>query len=75
MICQGAIFYVLLFRESVTHLEKSGNVTMVGKVTLSSKEQKRLIVLYKALAGQMTGREVAEMLGLALRRGHNPNDS
>jgi transposase len=37
------------------------------KVTLSNKEQKRLLVLNKVLEGQMTGREATEMLGVSLR--------
>jgi transposase len=40
---------------------------MKKKVTLNVKEQKRLLVLNKILAGQMTGQEAAEMLGLSLR--------
>jgi transposase len=37
------------------------------KVTLNSKEQKRLLVFNEVLAGRMTGKEAAEMLGITLR--------
>ena len=37
------------------------------KVTLSAKEQKRLLVFNEVLAGRMTGKEAAEMLGISLR--------
>ena len=40
---------------------------MNERVTLNSKEQKRLLVLNEVLAGRMTGQEAAEMLGLSLR--------
>jgi transposase len=37
-------------------------------VTLNSKEQKRVIVVNQVLAGQLTGQEAAELLGLSLRQ-------
>lgn len=37
------------------------------KVTLSAKEQKRLLVLNEVLAKRVTGKEAAEMLGISLR--------
>jgi transposase len=40
---------------------------MMKKVTLSAKEQKRLLVFNEVLAGRMTGKEAAEMLGISLR--------
>jgi transposase len=46
----------------------SENVTMMKtEVTFTNKEQKRLLVLNEVVAGRMTGREGAEMLGLTLR--------
>jgi transposase len=36
-------------------------------VTLNGKEQKRLLVMNELLAGRLTGREAAEMLGVTLR--------
>jgi transposase len=39
---------------------------MKEKVTLNRKEQKRLILLNKVIAGHMTGQQVAEMLELSL---------
>jgi transposase len=46
---------------------KRENVTLMEKVTLNNKEQKRLIVLNEVLAGRLTGQEAAEILGLSLR--------
>jgi transposase len=40
---------------------------MMEKVTVNNKEQKRLLVLNEKLAGRMTGKIAAEMLGLSLR--------
>lgn len=37
------------------------------KVTLSAKEQKRLLVFNEVVAGRMTGKEAAEMLRISLR--------
>lgn len=36
-------------------------------VTLNNKEQKRLIVMNEILAGRLTGKEAAELLGISLR--------
>jgi transposase len=41
---------------------------MNKRVTLNSKEQKRLIVLNQVLAGRLTGLEAAELLGLSVRQ-------
>ncbi|MCW5862657.1 MAG: helix-turn-helix domain containing protein [Anaerolineae bacterium] len=40
----------------------------MDKVTLSDKEQKRLMVLNEVLAGRLTGSAAAELLGLSLRQ-------
>lgn len=40
---------------------------MEGKVTLSQKEQKRLMVLNQVEKGEIRGREAAEVLGISLR--------
>jgi len=40
---------------------------MEGKVTLSKKEQKRLMVLNRVETGQTTGRQAAEVMGICLR--------
>lgn len=40
---------------------------MNERVTLNSKEQKRLIVLNEVLAGRLTGLAAAEVLGLSVR--------
>ena len=40
----------------------------MDKVTLSKKEQKRLLVMNEVLAGRVTGQEAADMLGLSLRQ-------
>ena len=39
----------------------------MDKVTLNNKEQKRLLVLNEVLAGRITGKVAAELLGLSLR--------
>jgi transposase len=41
---------------------------MNKRVTLNSKEQKRLIVLNEVLAGRLTGEGAAELLGLSVRQ-------
>ena len=38
------------------------------KVTLNTKEQKRLLVMNEVLAGRVTGQEAADVLGLSLRQ-------
>ena len=40
---------------------------MKKEVTLNNKEQKRLLVLNEVLAGRVTGKEAAEVLGVSLR--------
>lgn len=40
----------------------------MDKVTLNSKEQKRVIVINQVLAGQLTGQAAAELLGISLRQ-------
>ncbi len=40
---------------------------MEGKVTLSKKEHKRLMVLNVVERSEMKGREAAEVLGISLR--------
>jgi transposase len=45
----------------------SENVTMIERVTLTKREQSRLMVLNGVEAGRMIAREAAEVLGLSLR--------
>jgi transposase len=40
----------------------------MDKVTLNSKEQKRVMVLNEVIAGRITGQEAAEVLGISLRQ-------
>jgi hypothetical protein len=39
---------------------------MKEKVTLNSKEQKRLLVMNEVVAGRMTAQQAADMLGITL---------